>query len=58
MFCMATISEQLQSYRSELVQAQARGDQAIARKIMEAVTVDDVFNAIIGALDEPPSRLG
>lgn len=34
---MATIAEQLQTYQSSLVEAQARGDDAIARKIQEQI---------------------
>lgn len=40
---MATISDQLQSYRSELAQAQARGDQAIARKIEQQLRELEAF---------------
>jgi hypothetical protein len=34
---MATIAEQLQTYQSSLVEAQARGDDAIARKIQQQI---------------------
>lgn len=40
---MATISEQLQTYRSELAEAQARGDQAIARKIEQQLRELEAF---------------
>ena len=34
---MSTIREQLQTYRSNLAEAQARGDQAIARKVEQQI---------------------
>jgi len=34
---MASINDQLQTYRSGLVEAQARGDQAVARKIDQQI---------------------
>ena len=34
---MARINDQLQTYRSALVEAQARGDQAVARKIEQQI---------------------
>ena len=34
---MASIAEQLQSYRSALADAQSKGDQAIARKIEQQI---------------------
>ena len=34
---MATIGDQLQTYRSALTEAQANGDQAIARKIQQQI---------------------
>jgi hypothetical protein len=34
---MATITDQLQTYRSALAEAQAKGDQAIARKIEQQI---------------------
>ena len=34
---MASINDQLQTYRSALVEAQARGDQAVARKIEQQI---------------------
>jgi len=34
---MATIAEQLQTYRAELAQAQSQGDQAVARKLEEKI---------------------
>lgn len=34
---MATITDQLQAYRSALAEAQAKGDQAIARKIEQQI---------------------
>ena len=34
---MATITDQLQTYRSALSEAQAKGDQAIARKIEQQI---------------------
>jgi uncharacterized membrane protein (DUF106 family) len=34
---MATIAEQLQAYQASLVEAQARGDDAIARKIKQQI---------------------
>jgi hypothetical protein len=34
---MATITDQLQTYRSALAEARAKGDQAIARKIEQQI---------------------
>jgi hypothetical protein len=34
---MATIGDQLQTYRSTLTEAQDKGDQAIARKLKEQI---------------------
>ncbi len=34
---MATIGDQLQTYRTALAEAQAKGDQAIARKIEQQI---------------------
>ncbi|MEB3242849.1 MAG: CP12 domain-containing protein [Cyanobacteriota bacterium] len=34
---MASIHEQLQSYRAELSEAQSKGDQAIARKLEQRI---------------------
>ena len=34
---MTTINEQMQIYRSALAEAQARGDQAVARKIEQQI---------------------
>ena len=40
---MATIAEQLQSYRATLAEAQAQGDQAIARKIEQQIKDQEDF---------------
>jgi uncharacterized membrane protein (DUF106 family) len=34
---MATIAEQLQAYQASLVEAQAKGDDAIARKLRQQI---------------------
>ena len=54
---MATISEQLLSYRSELAQAQARGDQAIARKIEQQLAQLEAFQQRHPEEAEAPSAL-
>jgi hypothetical protein len=40
---MATIGDQLQTYRTSLVEAQARGDQAVARKIEQQIRELEAF---------------
>jgi hypothetical protein len=35
---MASIAEQLQTYQTALTDAQARGDEAIARKLQQQIT--------------------
>lgn len=35
---MATIAEQMQTYRSALTEARAHGDQAVARKIEQQIS--------------------
>lgn len=35
---MATIDDQLQTYRAALAEAQAKGDQAIARKLQQQLS--------------------
>lgn len=40
---MATIAEQLHAYRSDLAQAQANGDQAIARKLEQQIRELEAF---------------
>jgi hypothetical protein len=43
MSTMASITDQLQSYRSALAEAQARGDQAIARKLEQQIQELEAF---------------
>lgn len=40
---MATIRDQLQTYHSALTEAQAKGDQAIARKIEQQIRELEAF---------------
>jgi hypothetical protein len=53
---MASIAEQLQAYRSELTQAQARGDQAIARKPEQQLREPEEFQHAIPMRRRPPRR--
>lgn len=57
MSCMASIAEQLQAYRSELEQAQARGDQAIARKLEQQLRELEEFQQRHPEEAEAPSAL-
>jgi hypothetical protein len=41
---MATIAEQLQSYQASLVEAQAKGDDAIARKLRQQIQELEEFH--------------
>jgi len=54
---MASIGEQLQSYRSALADAQAKGDQAIARKIEQQIHDLEDFQQRHPDATEAPSPL-
>lgn len=54
---MASISEQLQTYRSALADARAKGDQAIARKIEQQLKDLEDFRMRHPDADEAPSPL-
>lgn len=52
---MASIGEQLQSYRSALADAQSKGDQAIARKIEQQIKELEAFQLRHPDAAEAPS---
>lgn len=52
---MASIGEQLHSYRSALTEAQANGDQAIARKIEQQIKELEDFQQRHPDATEAPS---
>lgn len=52
---MASIGEQLQSYRTTLAEAQAQGDQAIARKIEQQIKDLEDFQQRHPEATEAPS---
>lgn len=52
---MASIGEQLQGYRSALAEAQAKGDQAIARKIEQQIQELEDFQQRHPEATEAPS---
>jgi hypothetical protein len=52
---MASIGEQLQSYRATLAEAQAQGDQAIARKIEQQIKDLEDFQQRHPEAKEAPS---
>ena len=52
---MASIGEQLQSYRSALTDAQAKGDRAIARKIEQQIIELEDFQQRHPEATEAPS---
>jgi hypothetical protein len=54
---MASIGEQLQSYRATLAEAQAQGDQAIARKIEQQIKDLEDFQQRHPEATEAPSPL-
>jgi hypothetical protein len=54
---MASIAEQLQTYRSALADAQAKGDQAIARKIEQQLKDLEDFQGRHPEAAEAPSPL-
>lgn len=54
---MASIGEQLQSYRTTLAEAQAQGDQAIARKIEQQLAELEAFQQRHPEEAEAPSAL-
>lgn len=54
---MATIADQLQTYRSDLATAQANGNQAVARKIEQQIKELEVFQERHPEEAEAPSAL-
>jgi hypothetical protein len=54
---MASIGDQLQSYRSALADARTKGDQAIARKIEQQITELEDFQQRHPDATEAPSPL-
>lgn len=54
---MATIAEQLQAFRSDLALAQAKGDQAISRKIEQQLRDLEAFQQRHPEESEAPSAL-
>jgi hypothetical protein len=54
---MATIDEQLQTYRAALAEAQAKGDQAIARKLEQQVSELEEYQQRHPEESEAPSPL-
>jgi hypothetical protein len=54
---MASFAEQLQAYRSSLAQAQANGDQAVARKIEQQIHELEEFQQRHPETAEAPSAL-
>lgn len=55
--CMATIDEQLQTYRAALADAQAKGDQAIARKLEQQVKELEAYQQRHPEAADAPSPL-
>lgn len=54
---MATIAEQLQAYRADLAQAQAKEDQAIARKLEQQIRELEAFQQRHPESAEAPTAL-
>ena len=54
---MATIGDQLQTYRSALAEAQTKGDQATTRKIQEQIKDLEDFQARHPEETEAPSPM-
>ncbi|MFN7677483.1 MAG: CP12 domain-containing protein [Cyanobacteriota bacterium] len=54
---MATIHEQLQTYRSELEEAKSKGDQAIARKLEQRIQDLEEYQQRHPETAEAPSPL-
>ncbi|MEB3166581.1 MAG: CP12 domain-containing protein [Cyanobacteriota bacterium] len=54
---MATIAEQLQSYRSDLAEAQSNGDQAVARKLEQQIRELEEFQQRHPDESQAPSAL-
>jgi hypothetical protein len=54
---MATIAEQLQSYRSALTEAQTKGDEAISRKIEAQIQDLEAFQQRHPEATDAPSPL-
>lgn len=54
---MANIHDQLQSYRSELADAQSKGDQAIARKLEQRIAELEEYQQRHPETGEAPSPL-
>ena len=52
---MASITEQLQSYRSALADVQSKGDQAIARKLEQQIKELEDFQQRHPDVSEAPS---
>jgi hypothetical protein len=55
--CMATIDEQLQTYRAALADAQTKGDQAIARKLEQQVKELEAYQQRHPEAADAPSPL-
>ncbi len=54
---MATIAEQIQNYQSALTEAQAKGDEAISRKIAAQIQELEAFQQRHPEATEAPSPL-
>ncbi len=54
---MASIHDQLQSYRSQLADAQTKGDQAIARKLEQRIAELEEYQKRHPEAAEAPSPL-
>lgn len=54
---MATIAQQLESYREALATAQSRGDTAVARKLEQQIADLEGFQARHPDVEEAPSPL-
>jgi hypothetical protein len=54
---MASIQDQLQTYRSELANAQSKGDQAIARKLEQRIKELEEFEQRHPEAETAPSPL-
>jgi hypothetical protein len=54
---MATIQEQLQSYRLELADAESKGDKAIARKLEQRIQELEAYQQRHPEAAEAPSPL-
>lgn len=54
---MATIAEQLTTYRTALTEAESRGDKAVARKLSQQITELEEFQSRHPEESEAPSPL-